>query len=346
MSTLRIGLAGLGYWGKHYFRLVNESEESSLVAIYDIDSHRLAYWHRQCPEARVYTEAKEFLSCSLDGVIIATPASSHYSLVKSALEIGLPVLVEKPFTSTSQQAEELAILAEQRRLPLLVGHTYLFAEPIRFLRRCIQQGSIGQLHYINSWRLNLGAIRHDCSVLWDLAVHDVAILLYLLEDRPTFIAAHQASRHPGGRADHAIVRLDFEQGVSAAIQVSWFWPEKVRSLTLIGSLAAAHYNDLNAQSPVRLYVWKPLSESSSVIPEIPPCDYTVITPSLPTSEPLRNLVKHYFECIQGRAKPISDAWFALEVIRILEEAERAALLAMGQRHGQQSPNYVQPVNTF
>jgi len=307
-----------------------------LGAIYDSDIKRVEHWQKEYPYAKACTELADLLRCSLDGVIIATPASSHHRLVRSALEAGIPVLVEKPLAISSREAEELAMLADRVCLPLIVDHTYLFAEPVRYLNRCLQAGILGDVYYASSYRLNFGAVRTDCNVLWDLAVHDVALLLYLMKEEPMSVSAHCVSRVEGAPADYATVHLNYHNHASATIQVSWFWPQKVRSLTIVGSRGAAQFNDLDTEKPIRLYLWKPSPAGSALVDDFRPCEYTMEIPELPKREPLRSLVQHFVDCIRGISTPVSDGWFGMRVLQILEQAQTNSLLLREIHHGQRN----------
>lgn len=334
MPLPRIGVIGLGYWGKNYLRILGDCSQAILGAIYDRDIKRVEHWQKEYPYAKACTELADVLRCSLDGIIIATPVCSHHRLVRAALEAGIPVLVEKPLAISSREAEELAILADRVRLPLIVDHTYLFAEPVRYLDRCLQAGILGDVYYASSYRLNLGAVRTDCNVLWDLAVHDVALLLYLLKDEPMSVLAHCVSRVKGAPADYATVHLNYHTLASATIQVSWFWPQKVRSLTIVGSRGAAQFDDLDTDKPIRLYLWKPLPVSSALAEDFRPCEYTMEIPELPKREPLRSVVEHFVHCIRGSSTPVSDGWFGVRVLRILEQAQTNIVLPREIHHGE------------
>ncbi|MCS7015521.1 MAG: Gfo/Idh/MocA family oxidoreductase [Gemmatales bacterium] len=322
MPRLQLGIIGLGYWAKNYIRVLGQREDTVISAICDCDPAKLQFWQEHLTQAKAYVELDRFPWQTLDGVIITTPASTHYVIARQALNHRIPVLVEKPLTLNSQEAEILCDLADKYEIPLLVGHTYLFAQPIQRLRQLVEDGELGELKYIHSLRVNLGIVRHDCDVIWDLAPHDVAILLYVLQKEPCVATAITAGRQSGSNADFAVLNLEFPGGTSACIAVSWFWPEKIRKLTIIGTRGAVCYHDKGFDSPLELYSWPEALQNSAAI-----CNPALdkIRPAVLSStnqEPLSMLVDHFLACIRRQSQPISNGYFGARVVRILEKVSR------------------------
>lgn len=319
MQPLRLGIIGLGYWGRNYLRILRERRDVSLAAICDADPSRLHAWHSQLPGVSACTDHESLFRNNLDGVIITTPASTHYSLVRCALEHRIPVLVEKPLTLNSLEAETISDLAEKYRIPLIVGHTYLFSEPIRHLRQLINQGTLGELSYVHSLRLNFGIVRQDCDVVWDLAPHDVAILLYLLHEEPIDVTAITVSKNGRMFSDHAVISLRFPSGVEATITVSWFWPEKIRKLTLVGALGAACYDDKGLDSPLQVFSWPTSAEGSTPVLNYPGERLSPNIIEFGKKEPLAELLEHFLTCIRNHDRVLNDGPFASQVVQILEK---------------------------
>jgi predicted dehydrogenase len=338
MPVTRIGVVGLGYWGKHYVRLLSQRDDVILAAISDCDPTRLATWHNQLPGVCAYTDAEQLLRQKLDGVIVATPASTHYDIVRQALEQRIPVLVEKPLTLRSREAELLCNLAQKYDVPLLVGHTYLFAEPIRRVRELLREGVIGEVRYVQSTRANLGIIRSDCDVIWDLAPHDIAILLYLLEPSCYRVGSVTRVGTTGLGCDCAQLALELPKNIAANVTVSWLWPEKCRKLILLGTKGAICYEDKGFDSPLRLYLWPEVVRDGVVRVDYPLDKGPASVIAVPPKEPLAELIQHFIRCIHGTEQPISDGRLGLEVVRILEACEaynkddNLAVMEFGRNH--------------
>ena len=318
MPQVRLGIVGLGYWAKNYIRILSEKNDAVIAAICDCDPAKLRAWSDRLPYAQAYSVPQELFCSNLDGVIITTPASTHYSLVLQALRNRLPILVEKPLTLGSREADIICNVAREYNVPLLVGHTYLFAEPIRKLREMLEQQVIGKVKYIFSLRANLGIIRQDCNVIWDLAPHDIAILLYLLKTHPLRLRTVTGCRKTPDK-DHAVLGLEFPGDVIACVSVSWLWPEKIRKLTVVGTKGAICYEDKGFDSPLYLYHWPEEVVENLPIYNVP---FEKLNPTIipmPQREPLSQLLDHFLRCIAKKEQPLSNARFGAEVVRILEK---------------------------
>jgi predicted dehydrogenase len=315
-ETLRVGVVGAGYWGPKLIRNFAALSEADLAMVCDASPPRLAAMGEEFPGPQLTTDFATVLASDVDAVAIATPLATHYHLVKQALLAGKHVLVEKPLTDSVQRAAELVALAEQRGLTLMVGHTFLFEPAVEALRDVVRSGSLGTIWHVNSERLNLGLFRRDANVLWDLAPHDVAILLEILGLEPEAVSARGACQVQPGIQDVAYLELRFPRGIMAHVHVSWLDPGKVRRLTVIGSEKMAVYDDTAAD---KLWIY-----DRAVLPT----DGTLVyhfgeatSVPLPTSaEPLRRQCAHFLECIRTGRRPRPDGRHGLTVVRILEQA--------------------------
>src|SRR6266568_5894688 len=234
MRDLSFGVIGWGYWGPKIARNLDNLQEAKVTMVADLDARRLAPLSVKYSEMRTTTQIEDVFHSDVDGVVIATPVRTHYQLAKGALLHGKHVLVEKPLTANVAEAEELVALAQERQRILMVGHTFEYNPAVNELRKLVQSGDLGKIYCIEAERLNLGLYRSDINVIWDLAPHDISILLYLLAQRPERIKV-QAHAHVQSNIE-AVAHLDLEfaDGMNAHIHVSWLHPCKIRRVTVIG----------------------------------------------------------------------------------------------------------------
>jgi predicted dehydrogenase len=275
-------------------------------------------------------------------VVLATPASSHFEHAKAALEAGKHVMVEKPLALSTSECDELCSLARERDRVLMVGHTFVYSEPVRMLRRLIRGGELGRVLYVYGQRVNLGVIREDLNALWNFGPHDISILLYLLEDRPVTVSARQFALLNRPREDVAFLIVEFAGGVVGHIHDSWLDPRKVRQFTVVGDKKMAVYDDTDVVSPLRIYdagVFSvaPDSGERHRFGEFHPEDPQgfgefklevragdAYIPRVEPSEPLRVEVEHFVECVRTNSQPLTDGPHGRQVVAILEAAERSA----------------------
>jgi len=325
VEAVRIGLVGCGYWGAKHLRVLHELGHGPRVVIADCDRERLAELARVYPSVGVAADYDELLERT-DAVIVATPCSTHYELARRALLAGRHVLVEKPFTASSAQAEELVGLARARGLVLMVGHTYLYSQPVRALRALVREGRVGQVLHLDSQRLGFGLLQPDVHVLWDLASHDISILAYVLGEWPQRAAAwgaHHLNRRYLWEVGHA--HLWFPGGASAHVHASWLFPYKVRHLLVVGSFATAIYDDTSAE-PLRLCERQILFTASDGHDGWSPPTYRqgdAYLPHVPRREPLLEEDAEFLRCIASGEPPLSDGHLGLMVVRVLEALDRS-----------------------
>src|SRR6266568_2470717 len=253
MKELRFGLIGYGYWGPKVARNLNSLQHAMVTMVADNDASRLAQLPVNSSGVRTTTQAEDVFRSDVDGVVIATPVRTHYQLAKQALLQGKHVLVEKPLTANVAEAEELVALAQEQRRILMVGHTFEYSPAVNELRKLIQRGELGKIYSIEAERLNLGLFRNDINVIWDLAPHDVSILLYLLGKRPVQVEVQAHAHLQRHIHDIAHLNLGFTDGMTAHIHVSWLHPCKIRRVTVIGDARMAVYDDTNPAEMLKIY---------------------------------------------------------------------------------------------
>ena len=258
----------------------------------------------------------------IDAIAVITPVWTHFNLAKSALMNGKHVFVEKPFTSTSAQAEELINLAERKNLQIMVDHTFLFTGAVRKIRQLIDENALGKLYYYDSTRVNLGLFQHDVNVLWDLAPHDLSIVDYLIGDRPEAVVA-TGEKHLNGLTDVAYMTLYFPDNVIAHINVNWLSPVKVRTTLIGGEKKMVVWNDLEADEKIKVYDRGVNMTSREGV-------YNLLVsyrsgdmwaPRVESIEALKAELSHFADCISTGESPICDGLAGLRVVRMLEAAE-------------------------
>jgi predicted dehydrogenase len=330
---VRLGLIGYGYWGPNYARILNELPDCELVGCAEINPAALERARQRLPEVEHTGDHRRLLERrDLDGVIVATPAATHYDVVRDCLEAGKHVLCEKPLTRTSLEASELAEEAEGQGRVLMVGHTFLFNPAVQMLKEYLERGILGKPLYVYCDRLGLGPIRKDVSALWDLAAHDVSILLHLFGDEAgveDVVARGDCFIQPQIE-DVVFLTLRLQERLLANIHVSWLDPAKVRRLTVVGTDKMVVFDDVDPFHRLMLYdkgfryatTEESFGEFQAVLQ-----DGNVLIPKVPVREPLKEQVTHFLCCIRGEEPCRSDARFAANVVHVLEQAQRSLDIA-------------------
>ena len=318
-KELRFGVLGWGYWGPKIARNLNTLPHAIVSMVADTDGHRLASLRINQPAVNTTTDARDVFRSNVDAVVIATPVRTHYMLAKEALLHGKHVLVEKPLTANVIEAEELVALAAQHQRMLMVGHTFEYNPGVNELRKMVQSGDLGKIYCIEAERLNLGLFRSDINVIWDLAPHDVSILLYLLGKSPEQIKV-QAHAHLQSRI-HDIAHLDFgfADGMTAHIHVSWLHPCKVRRVTVIGDKRMAVYDDTNPSEMIKIY------NKGADVHADPVVSYrfgAITIPHIDWVEPLHLECEDFANAIRTGMQPRAHGGVGLEVVRVLASAQR------------------------
>lgn len=254
ISNLRVGVIGCGHWGPNHVRVFSELDRSAVIACADPRERSLASIRSRFPGVQATTDYQELLADPrINAVVIATPTQTHYRIVCESLRAGKHVLVEKPLCTTTQEARSLIELANKTGLVLMVGHVFVFNGGIVRLKDCIDSGELGQLHYLDAVRTNLGPVRGDVNALFDLGTHDISIFNYLLDSRPVAVSALGSRISQAAIEDVVFATLQYPNGVLAHIHVSWLNPKKVRTLTVVGDRKMANWDDIDPQDTLRLY---------------------------------------------------------------------------------------------
>lgn len=325
MKKINLGIIGCGHWGPNYVRNFSQINDVSVKYACDIHEGRLKLIKSHHPEIITTFNYQEILDDkTIDAVVIATNASSHYTLAKDSLLSNKHVLVEKPFVLEIQEGWRLVELAERMDKKIMVAHTFLFNPGIRKLKDLIKNKSLGEIYYLHSKRTNLGPLRKDVSALWDLAPHDVSIFNYLLEKEPTEVFARGCDYLQKGKEDVVFITLTYPHNIIANIHVSWLDPRKVREITIVGDKKMVVFDDLNLKKPVHIYDkrvmkkkyrqdYDTFDEYKLIIQE-----GGVVAPQVAIKEPLKIECEHFINCILDNKKPLSDAKSALKVIEILK----------------------------
>jgi predicted dehydrogenase len=318
----RVGVVGAGYWGPKLIRNFGALPEAELFAVCDLDRGRLQEIGEQYPDVQLTTDYAAMLAGPVEAVAIATPVNTHFFLVKQALLAGKHVIVEKPLTANVREAAELVTLAEERGLMLMVGHTFLFEPAVEALRDLVRRGELGDVWHVTMRRLNLGLFRPDVNVLWDLAPHDLSILLEVLGSEPIAVSARGACHVQPGIQDVAYVELRFPGDVMAHIHVSWLDPGKVRRMTIVGSKKMAILDDV-AEDKLTVYDRGVDSVETNGRAQLVYRFGEGESVALPKDEPLRRQCAQFVDCIARGEWPAAYAEQGLNVVRILEQADRS-----------------------
>jgi predicted dehydrogenase len=326
MDRLRLGLVGYGYWGPNLARNFHQLPGAWLVACADMDAARLNEVERLYPSVKqLAREARELIeNPTLDALVIATPARSHFTLARLALEAGKHVLVEKPLTMSSAEARVLIETARAHKRVLMVGHTFEFNPAVWKIQELLAQGALGELYYIYSTRVNLGRVQTDVNALWSIAPHDVSILLYLLGSLPTTVSAHGGTYVSHGVQDVVFCLLTFPNNVQAHIHASWLDPSKTRQMTFVGSDKMIVYDDVDPEAKLKIYdkgVYKRGDAFGEFQLRVRSGDIHI--PRIDLTEPLKYECTHFLECIRENKTPRSDGENGLRVVEVLEAAQQS-----------------------
>lgn len=327
MSRIGVGVVGYGYWGPNLVRNLADNSDTQVVAVSDLCESKLARCSRRYPGIAFSSDFRNIIDDSaVDAVAIATPVHTHYEIALAALRAGKHVFVEKPITSTGEQAKRLIDEAARRRLTLMVDHTFVFTPAVRKVREIIDSNMLGRIYYYDSIRANLGLFQKDINVIWDLAVHDFSILDYLFGDRPTMISAQGARSLAESPESIAYITLFFASGMIGHVNVNWLAPVKVRKLLIGGSEKMIAFDDLEASEKVKVYdKGVTVSDDPENIREVR-IGYRagdMWAPQLATKEALQSGTEHFLACIRTGATPITDGAAGLRVVELLEAAARS-----------------------
>jgi len=322
-----VGVVGCGYWGPNLVRNFKGLSNCNLKAMCDTSLSRLEHMRSLYSDVEGVTDYEHLLNgVGLDAVVVATPVKHHYALAKASLLAGKHTFIEKPMASSADECEELIEIADSKGLVLMIGHTFLYSAPVRKIAEIVEAGDLGEIRYINSRRLNLGLFQKDINVAWDLAPHDISIILHILGEGPLAVNCQGNAHVTPGIEDVTNISLSFRQKRFATIQSSWLEPRKVREMTIVGTRRMIVYDDLQTHEKLRIY---------DVRVERPPHYDTFADfhysyhygdsyiPHLKQEEPLKIECQHFLDCIEKSAKPLSGGNEGLEMVRILEAASQS-----------------------
>ena len=322
-----IGIVGCGYWGPNLVRNFNAITQCNVRKICDTDSQRLSHLESLYPSVEIESNFGQVVKNSeIDAIAIATPVRFHFEMAKKSLMAGKHTFIEKPMASSVAECKELIELAEKKNLTLMVGHTFIYSTPVRKIKEIIDAGELGQLQYISSRRLNLGLFQKDINVAWDLAPHDISIILYIMNDKLESVNCQGKAHVNPEIEDVTNMTLDFANGGFATIQSSWLDPNKIRKMTFVGSKKMLVYDDIEPNEKIKIYDKRV---------EIPPHYDTFAefqysyhygdmhAPYLKMVEPLKVECQHFLDCIENNTKSLSGGKEGLEVVQILESASQS-----------------------
>jgi predicted dehydrogenase len=326
-KPLGIAVIGCGYWGMNYVRIFNELVESRVVAVCDQSAERLKEVSRRFPGAYLTTQVDDAASQpGVDAVVVCTEATTHFNVTRRLLQAGRHILVEKPLTTTTAEADKLIELAESHSAILMVGHTFVFNSGVRKVKEYVQNGG-GRVYYLYARRTNLGPIRRDVNALWDLAPHDIAIFNYLLDSTPQWVSAVGGKVLRNCRDDVGFISLGYPENVLAHVHVSWADPDKAREVVVVKSDKRIVFNDLNGIEQVRVF------EKGVSTVEQEPLNYgefrfeirdgDIISPRIEPVEPLKHQCRHFLDCVRTGKRPISSGVEGRDVVSVLEAVNRS-----------------------
>lgn len=320
-----VAVIGLGYWGPNLLRVLSENPDVDVRWICDLERDRLHQLHRRYPGTRISSHLERVLADQdVEAVIIATPVHTHYEIAARCMEAGKHTFVEKPLASSSELAEDLAQLAAERNLTLMCGHTFLYSPPVRAVKDMIDAGTLGDIYFVSSSRVNLGLHQRDVSVVWDLGPHDFSILLYWLNEPPVSVRAIGRDSIVPGIADVAFITMTFASGIIANVELSWLAPSKLRRTVLVGSKRMVIYDD-GASEPVRLFDRGVVYEDPATFGEYHLSYRTgdILSPKLETFEPLGAELADFVGAVRNSERKEYDLALARAVVRIVEAADQS-----------------------
>jgi predicted dehydrogenase len=326
-SEIGVGVVGYGYWGPNLVRNFASNPSARVVGVSDLDPDKLAAIKRAYPSVTTTDRYEDLLKDpGIDAVVIATPVHTHYELALSALRAGKHVLVEKPLAQSPDLVRRLIDEADRRGLTLMVDHTFLYTPAVQKIRELMLRDELGEVYYYDSTRSSLGLFQSDVNVIWDLAVHDIAIIQYLLDEDPIAASATGSCHVAGSPENMAHITLFFETKCVAHVSVNWLSPIKVRQTFVGGSKKMIVYDDLEPTEKIKVY-------DKGITLNVPSEDAhqfrigyragDMWAPHISTKEALQTEVEHFIECVRTRARPVSDGISGLRVVEVLEAASRS-----------------------
>lgn len=320
-----VGVVGLGYWGPNWVRNFHQSQSAKRIVACDLDEKRRDHVSRLYSDLETTSRFEDLLQDpDIEGLVVATPVGTHYAMARRALEAGKSVLIEKPMATSSDEANELIEIARARNLTLMVGHTFEYSAPVLKMHEIIESGELGDVFYISSVRANLGLFQRDVNVCWDLATHDISIILNLMGGRLPEAVSCQAESHYGqGVEDVAMLTLRFERNIIAFVHVSWLDPDKIRRTTVVGSRKMLVYDDTAPQEKIRIYDKGVTAQKYYDTFGEFQFSYRygdIQIPRIEEKEPLYCECEHFVNCMRNGQTPKTDGVNGARVVNVLEAA--------------------------
>ncbi len=326
-NSLNIGVVGCGYWGPNLIRNFRSLPGCNMKTMCDISEERLSHLKGLYPEIEGETDYEKMLSDkSIHAIAVATAVRYHYPLAKAALEAGKHTFIEKPMASSTEECEELISIANNKGLSLMVGHTFLYSPAIRKIKEIVDSGDIGDIQYICARRLNLGLYQKDINVTWDLAPHDLSIILHIMNEVPQSINCRGTSHVTPGIEDVTAMSLQFTNERSAIIHSSWLDPRKIREMTIVGSKRMIVYDDVAQQDKIKIFdarVERPPHYDTFAEFHYAYHYGDVYIPYVKQDEPLKTETQHFLDCINSSTTPLTSGEKGAEVVRILEASSES-----------------------
>jgi predicted dehydrogenase len=331
--VIGVGIIGLGYWGPNLLRNFVECGGATVRAVCDLRSDRVSAASARYPGVATCTSVDDiFRNPAIDAVAIATPVSTHFELAMAALSAGKHVLVEKPLAGSSEQAARLIDEAARRRLVLMVDHTFVYTGAVQKIQALVSSGELGDVYYYDSVRVNLGLFQHDVNVIWDLAVHDLSVMDYVLRVRPRAVSATGMTHVAGGHENIAYLTLFFDDSLIAHVHVNWLAPVKIRRTLIGGSQRMIVYDDLEPSEKIKIY------DRGITVNNDPSNVYQMLVgyrsgdmwaPQLDATEALKNEIAHFVDCVEHAKLPLTGGESGLRIVRLIEAAS-ASMAARGR----------------
>ena len=326
-KQIKVGVVGCGYWGPNLVRNFRFLQDCNLKMICDLNEQRLAHLKSIYPEIHGTTDYRHMLNgVGLDAVVIATAVNTHYSMARASLLAGKHTLIEKPMACSSAECQELIAIAQRKGLVLMTGHTFLYSPAVRKIKEIVDNGDIGEIRYICARRLNLGLFQKDINVAWDLAPHDISIVLNIMGEQPATVNCRGSAHITAGVEDVTTMCLSFPNQRSAIIHSSWLDPRKVREMTIVGSKRMIVYDDVATLEKIRIFdarVERPPHYDTFAEFHYAYHYGDVYAPYVKQEEPLKTECQHFLDCIRDGSVPLTDGNRGLELVRILEASSES-----------------------
>jgi predicted dehydrogenase len=324
---VNIAVIGCGYWGPNLIRNFNSLSDCRVKLVCDGNKDRLAHMKRIYPSLETTTKFDDVINdAEINAIVIATPVRFHFEMARKSLLAGKHTFIEKPMASSVDECEQLIEIAQKKQLKLMVGHTFIYSPPVRKIKEIVTAGDLGEIQYISARRLNLGLFQTDINVAWDLAPHDISIMLYILNEEPLTVNCQGKAHVNPEVEDVTNITINFPNGGLATIQSSWLDPNKIREMTFVGSKRMLVYNDLEPNEKIKIYDKR--VETPPHYDTFAEFQYAyhygdMYSPYLKQFEPLKVECQHFYDCIINGAKPLTCGKEGMKVVQILEATSKS-----------------------